>query len=697
MKSSLRAAALLALSLSAPLAASAEEGMWTFNRFPTAHYEKSTGAQLDAKRLDHLRASSIRVSAGGSASFVSPDGLVLTNHHVASDCIEQVSTPKADYIKRGFAAKSRDKELVCPGLELHGLTRITDVTAQVRKATEGLDDAKAGEARRAEIARLEKACQTSEAVHCEVVKLYNGGVWDLYEYKRYTDVRLVWAPELGIAFFGGDPDNFMFPRYDLDAALLRAYEGGKPAKSPDFFALPPAGSKLAEGDVVLVTGNPGSTSRLNTVAQTENWRDFGLVPRLMYLSEIRGALVEYARRGKEQARHSQGLFFGVENSLKSFRGEADALFGGAVLEQVRVAERAFKERALANKATGPKVMQAFADIERAMGLARALRTRYDMLERGRGFNSDLFSSARTLLRASVELQKPDAERLSGYHDSNLPGLKNQLGSASPVYAEFEIFRLTFALTKLRELLGADDPIVKAVLGKDSPEQLATRVVRGSKLADPKQRLRLLDGGAAAVQAAKDPMIALAAVVDAEARAVRKRMEDEVDAVVTRAHETIQAARFEIYGTTQYPDATFTPRVNWGKVRGWTEPSGRVVTPFTTFGGAFERHTGAEPFALPKSWLDAKPRLALDASFNFSSDNDIIGGNSGSPALDAQGRLIGLVFDGNIHSLGGDYGFDTALNRAVFVDARAIVHALDVVYGQADLLRELGATPPATAK
>jgi hypothetical protein len=690
VKTALRAAAVLALSAALPTTAVAEEGMWTFNRFPTPHFEKSTGGKLDPKLLDHLRLASLRVTAGGSASFVSPRGLVLTNHHVASDCIEQVSTPKKDYITQGFAAKSEADEAKCPGLELHGLVKITDVTAQIRKAAEGLDAAKAGEARRAEAAKLEKVCQTSEAVHCQVVKLYNGGVWDLYEYKRYTDVRLVWAPEMAIAFFGGDPDNFMFPRFDLDAAFLRAYENGKPAVSPAHFAMPPLSGKLAEGDVVFVTGNPGSTSRLDTIAQIEAWRDFGLVPRLMYLSEIRGALIEYAKRGKEQARHSKGMFFGVENGLKATKGEADALFDGGLLTQKRIDERAFKEKASVDKAKGPKVLQAFADIEKAMRLARTLRTRYDVLERSRGFSSDLFGYARTLLRASVELPKADADRLSGFHDSNLPGLKNQLGSDAPVFPEFEEFRLAWSLTKFRELLGADDPLVKKVLGKESPEQLARRVVKGSKLANPKQRIKLMDGGAKALEAARDPMIELAALVDAEARAVRKRVEDEVDAVVTRAHETIQAARFEVYGTSQYPDATFTPRVNWGRVKGLTEPDGRVVTPFTTIGGAFERHTGADPFALPASWLQKKGALDLGAHFNFATDNDIIGGNSGSPALDAQGRLVGLVFDGNIHSLGGDYGFDTALNRAVFVDARAIVHALDKVYGATALSTELGA-------
>jgi hypothetical protein len=357
------------------------------------------------------------------------------------------------------------------------------------------------------------------------------------------------------------------------------------------------------------------------------------------------------------------------------------------MAEKRAQEKALRDRVMANKDMAQKYGGAWDAIAKAMELSRRYQKRYNMIERGRGFSSDLFHQARTLVRASAELQKPNEKRLREYNDANLPALKQELFSEAPIYDEFEVFRLGWSLTKLREELGADDPFVKQVLGKESPDQMAARLVKGTKLKDPKARQKLFEGGAAAIDASTDPMIQLARLVDPEARAIRKKVEDEVEAPVKRAHELIAKARFAVEGTNTYPDATFTLRLSFGAVKGWDE-DGKPVAPYTNFAGTFDRHTGADPFALPKRWLDAKGKVDPATPMDFVTTNDIIGGNSGSPVINKDAQIVGLIFDGNIHSLGGDYGFDAKLNRAVAVDSRAILHALDKVYGAERLVQEL---------
>ncbi len=676
---------LFAAPLLASMPAKAEEGMWTFNRFPTDKVKQAYGFAPDQKWLDHVRLSSVRLAQGCSASFVSKDGLVMTNHHCVHECVEELSTPSKDYIADGFFAKAQADEVKCPDLEVNQLIDIKDVTARVMKAAEGLTDAAANDAKKAEMSRIEKECATSDSLRCDIVTLYNGGVYDLYTYKRHQDVRLVFAPELAIAFFGGDPDNFMFPRHDLDSAFVRVYENGKPAKVKDFFKWSKSGTK--EGELTFTAGNPGSTSRLKTIAEILAFRDFGLVKRLMYLSEIRGELVQYAKRGAEQERHSKAMLFGVENGLKAFKGEADALFAPGFVDAIKQKEDALRAKVMADKELAAKYGGAWDAVAGAVQRSRALSVRLGQLEGGQGFRNELFSFARMLVRAADEFQKPNEKRLREFTEGRKPGLEAQLMSPAPLYPEFEIFRMTFALTKLREYLGPDDPTVKLVLGSESPEQLATRLVNGTKLGDPAVRKALYEGGAAAIAASDDPMLKLAKLIDAESRTLRKQYEDEVEAVVRKNNELIAAARFAIEGTSSYPDATFTPRVSYGTVKGWQEGE-KAIKPYTTFGTTFERHTGAEPFALPLSWLDAKPELDLSTPMNLCTTNDIIGGNSGSPVFNRNAEIVGLIFDGNIHSLGGDYGFDPELNRAVAVDSRAIVHALDKVYGATRLVKEL---------
>jgi hypothetical protein len=678
--------AILALA-SAALSARADEGMWTYDGFPKDELQRRHGFRPDDRWLEAARLASVRLAQGCSASFVSGSGLVMTNHHCAHSCIEQLSTRERDFVKSGFLARGPAEEVKCPELEVDQLAAIVDVTARVQKATAGLEGGPFGEAQRAEMARIEKECQTADTLRCEVVSLYHGGRYDLYRYRRYQDVRLVFAPEFAIAFFGGDPDNFMFPRYDLDLAFLRIYEGGEAARTPSHFAWSARGAR--EGELTFVSGNPGHTERRRTVAQLEYARDTLLPDRLLLLAERRGQLTEYQRRGPEQARHSNATLFYVENSYKALRGELQALQDRAFF-QTKVDEEARLEAAAArDPERGRRVREALRAIAEAEAEAKKIRKALWYQEGGGAFAGQLFGVGRTLVRAAAERPKPSETRLREYRDSALPAVTQKLFSPAPIHDEFEVFNLTWSLTKMREELGPDDPFVKKVLGPESPEELAARLVKGTRLRDVEQRKKLWEGGQAAVVAAsrEDPILDLAIRVDGTGRAVRKSYEDGIEAVVKKSEEVLAKARFEVWGTSVYPDATFTPRLSFGKVAGWVE-NGKPVPPITTFAGAYERATGRDPFALPQSWLDARTRLDLSTPFDFVATNDIIGGNSGSPVFNQAREIVGLAFDGNIWSLGGDYGFDESRNRMVAVHSAAIVEALEKIYGARRLVDEL---------
>jgi Peptidase S46 len=679
-------AALSALLLT-PLAAHADEGMWTFDNFPSDKVEQKYGFRPAREWLDHVRLSSARLAQGCSGSFVSESGLVLTNHHCVHECVEQLSTARKDFVKGGFYAKAQRDEVKCPALEVNQLVEITDVTTRMNGATEGLEGPRYNEAQRGEMARIEKECQTSPRLRCEVVPLYQGGIYDLYKYKRFQDVRLVFAPEFAIAFFGGDPDNFMFPRYDLDVSFVRVYEDDKPARPASWFRWSPAGAK--DGDLTFVVGNPGGTSRQLTVAQLEYARDVQLMDALLRAAELRGELTEYQRRGPEQARHSNADLFYVENSLKAYRGRLEALQDKDFFASRVAAEEAFKAQLAKDPAKGPKALAAFDAIARSEAQLRQIRKRLNYEEKGSSFMGDLFHFGRTLVRAADERPKPNEKRFREYRDSALPAVEQHLFSTAPIYPELEVFKLTFSLTKMRENLGTDDPFVKKVLGKQTPREVAERLVKNTKLKDLAYRRKLWDAGRGAVDAAAkdDAILEMARRIDADSRAIRKKYEDEIESVVKRSSEVIARARFEVQGTSTYPDATFTPRVSYGAVKGYQE-NGRFIEPFTTLGGAFDRATGRDPYALPKSWFTAKPRLDLATPFDFVTTNDIIGGNSGSPVIDKDARIVGLVFDGNIQSLGGDYGFDEAVNRAVSVHSAAILEALTKVYGADRVVKEI---------
>jgi hypothetical protein len=663
----------------------ADEGMWTFNNFPSDVVAQKYGFRPDAKWLDHVRLSSARIAGGCSSSFVSPNGLVMTNHHCAVGCVQDLSTPQNDMVAKGFYAKTQAQELKCPNYELNQLIQISDVTARVNAATRGKTDQQFTDALNAEKAKITRECTAGDDVLCEVVSLYSGGRYDLYKYHRYQDVRLVFAPEKAIAFFGGDPDNFMFPRYDLDVSFLRAYENGRPAATEHHFKWSREGAK--DGMLTFVIGNPGNTERELTAAELEHLRDRELPDYLLYLSELRGILSQFQTKGPEQARISNAMLFSVENSIKALRGEYFALIDKAAFAQKTEREREFQRKIEANPEWKKEYGGAWAALAAAVKKDVAMSTPYLFIEKNRGFRSRLYLLAKNLVRAAEELPKPNEKRLIEFADAKIPQLKADLFSTAPIYNELQIETLTFSLTKLREELGPDDDFVRQVLGKRSPREVATELVNGTKLKDVAFRKTLFDGGKAAIDASTDPMIVFAKQVDKHARELRARYEREVEGVVKKNHELLGRARFAVYGTSIYPDATFTPRISFGSVRGWEE-NGRKINPFTIIGGVYERHTGRDPFALPESWLQAKNKLNQTTPFNFVTTNDIIGGNSGSPMIDQKAEIVGLIFDGNLPSLGGAFWFDESVNRAVAVHSQVIIESLDKVYGAGRVLDEI---------
>src|SRR5467141_2685260 len=611
----------------------------------------------------------------------------MTNHHCAAACLSQLSTAKNNFIADGFLARGRAEEARCPEIELNRLERISDVSGEVQGAVAGLDGEAFKLAKNAVEAKLSSACVGAEreTARCDVVDLYHGGLYHLYRYHRFQDVRLAWAPEQAAAFFGGDPDNFNFPRYDLDVALLRAYENGRSAQTKDFFPFSKTGAEA--GETVFVTGHPGSTQRQLTMSELDTFRDVRLLGDLLRLAEERGVLEQYSTLGPEAARIAEDDLFGVENSYKALRGELKALLDPALVRRKRQEERDLRGFVASRPALKARAGGAWDAISKAQRAYRDFETQYSVIERARAFASRYFSYARQLARGAEERAKPNAERLPEFTDSRLPEIEQDLFSTAPIYPEYEKVKLGWSLTKMRELLGADDPFVRQVLGRKSPDQIGADLIAGTRLGDPAARKALWTGGKEAIAKSDDPFIKLALAVDPAARAIRKRYEREVESVVQKNTELIAQARFAQQGTSAYPDATFTLRLSYGEVVGWNE-GGRKIAPFTDFAGAFARDTGVDPFALPESWHAAKSKLNLAQRFDFTTDNDIIGGNSGSPMINRNGEIVGLIFDGNIHSLGGAFWFDDRYNRAVAVHSGAILEALNKVYGAADLAREI---------
>jgi len=659
----------------------ADEGMWTFNNVPRAEIKKKYGFEVTDAWLKKVQLASVRFNSGGSGSFVSADGLVLTNHHIASDVLAKISTAENDYNKEGFYAPTRAQEVKAPDLELNQLISIEDVTERVTSAVKpGASPTEANAARRAAIANIEKESKEKTGLRSDVVILYQGGQYNLYSYKQYTDVRLVFAPEFAIAFFGGDPDNFTFPRYDLDMALFRVYENDKPLKVDNYFKWSKQGAK--DGDLVFVPGHPGSTARLNTVAHLEYLRDNGLPFVVKLLNREHDMLATFRALGEEQSRRAQEDFFSIENSLKALRGQLEGLQDKTLIAKKAKAEDALRRTVAADPKKQKEYGDAWDNIAKGRASLKSYYRQYSLVGNGAAFNSELFGIARTLVRLAAESAKPNAERLPEYTDARRASLELSLYSPAPIFDDLEKVKLSDSLALMRDELGADDPTVKSVLGGKSPEARAGEMIDGTKVKDVAYRKQLVAGGLKAIEESTDPMIVLARSIDGEARALRKRYETEVQANERASYAKVSRALFDLEGTKLYPDATFTLRLSYGAVKGYDE-NGKRVPAFTTFAGLYKRsveHGNKFPFELSRRWIEKKSALSMNTQFNFVSTNDIIGGNSGSPVINKNGELVGLIFDGNIQSLVGNFVYDETLNRAVSVDTRAMMEALRKVYG-----------------
>jgi V8-like Glu-specific endopeptidase len=661
----------------------ADEGMWPLNRFPTVRVQQPYGFAPTAQWLQRAQLASVRFADGCSGSVVSPTGLVMTNYHCVVECVERLSTKDRNLEVAGFYAASPAGEQRCPGMELNQLTRITDVTDRVTAAVAGAEGERFAKARQAVFATIERECATSNDVRCEVTTLYRGGKYDLYTYRRFQDVRLVFAPEFDTAFFGGDPDNFMFPRFDLDVAFVRLYDRDAPFRATERFTWSPSGA--SEGDLLFVAGHPATTLRQYTPAQLEFERDVRLPTHLLFYSERRGLLTEFQRRGAEQARVAGAQLVFLENTLKVLRGEFAALTEPALLERKRAEEAALRRHVAVQPQLQERVSGAWDAVAAAVRRKRDPWLRSTALSRLTG--SEMVAQALTLVRLAAEERKPNEQRLPEFTDAALPPRRQRIEASTPFNRDLEVVLLAHILTHIREQLGLDDPAVKTLLGRKSPDEVARDAIGGSRLDHSAARIALMKGGDTAVQASMDPLIRLARAIDPFARDARRQIEEDTDAIIDRNQQLIAEARFAVEGDRVYPDATFTLRATFGTVKGWNE-GGRDVPPFTTLGGLYERETGSSPFALPKRWHTRKPFVTLNTPFNLSADTDIVGGNSGSPMIDRKGRIVGLVFDGNIPSIGGEYWFDPAKNRTVAVDSRGIREALKSVYQADRILQEI---------
>jgi hypothetical protein len=675
-----RTAIALALFVAAPLAGHANEGFWPFNRIPKAAIKKELGVELSDQWIERVQQASVRFPSG-SGSFVSADGLVLTNHHVSLDLLHKMSTPDRDLAARGFLAPNREGELKGPSeLELMSLQKIDDVTAKVNEAVKpGMSSADTLAARRAAIATIEKDAQAATGLDAEVVTLYQGGQYHLYLYKKFTDVRLVFAPEFDAAFYGGDPDNFTFPRYCLDMTIWRVYENGKPFTTKSYLPWSTAG--VTDGDAVFTSGNPGPTQRLNTVAHLEFLRDYALPLSITSFTAIRDSVEAYSKQGAEQQRQANDDFFGIENSLKSWRGQIAGLKEPALLDKKRADEKALRDRVSANAELKTKYGDAWEQVAKARAALPPYNYERTFFESGLAFYTQYFTLARTLVRWADESAKPNGLRLPEYADARKAAIERQIGSEAPIHAGAEQAKLEASLAMMIKFVGADNALVKQVLAGKTPKDRAAELVAGTKMGDPAARKALLAGGKGAVAASTDPFIALALLVDTRARELRTKYDNEVLGVERDAYSKIAQAVFATQGDSAYPDGTFTLRLSYGQVKGYTE-NGKSITPFTELRGLYVRgdeHKQTPPYKIVDSWMKARASLNPTTQYNFVSTNDIVGGNSGSPVINVKGELVGLIFDGNIHSLPGYFVYDAAVNRAVSVDVRGMLEALRKVY------------------
>ncbi|MEK8033563.1 S46 family peptidase [Ideonella sp. DXS29W] len=676
----IRFAAAAALTLFS-LASRADDGMWTFDNPPIDQVQQRYGVQITPSLLKHLQHAA--VNYGASASFVSAQGLMLTNHHVALDCIEQVSTPSRDLVAHGFTAVNRAQELRCPGGRARVLQSTEDVTAAVQKAmSAGTNDEQRNALRKQAIADIEAQCADPKLKRrCEVESLYSGSLFHLYRFKEWDDVRLVFAPEFQAAFYGGDADNFVYPRFALDFALMRVYENGRPVQPPQFLKM--AAQPVAEGDLVFVAGHPGRTDRLQTLAQLKAHRDV-LLPLQLASAEAQQKLLHaYSSRSPEAARQAVDRLFGTENWLKSMRGQMAALKDEAVMQAKEADEARFRAAYTERGLSG----NPWADVEAAT--SRHISQAKALWAVGYGYRT-ILSQAGMLVEAAYERGLPEAQRMPDYREAAWPDLERKLKADSPIYKDLEIARLSGQFLEAREFLGAEHHFVKAVLGSDTPEAAAERWVRGSQLDNVAVRTALLSGGVPAIEASTDPLIRLAREIYPMHRELVRFKEEQVDTPLQQAAERLGQARFAIHGRNVPPDATGTLRLSFGRVAGYV--SNGQTTPWkTTFGGWLARadsFDGKAPFDLSPQIQKRRQQIDPRLPLNFVTTADIIGGNSGSPLVNQRGELVGLMFDSNLEALGGRFIYTDSTARSLAVHIGAIVHALETIYDAKAVATEL---------
>jgi hypothetical protein len=682
----LGAGLLAALSFSAQ----ADEGMWVYNNLPLKQLKDRYGFEVNDSWKDHLMKSSVRFNSGGSGSFISSTGLVLTNHHVAAHTLHEISSAQKDYYKDGFLAKTHETEVPAKGLELNQLVSIEDVTARVEAAVRGdMAAAAASAARSAVIAVIEKESFEKTGLRSDVVPLYQGGQYHLYRYKKFTDVRLVFSPEFGIAFFGGDPDNFEYPRYDLDMCIFRVYENGKPAKIDNYLKWSNKG--VSDGDLIFVSGHPGTTNRMYSTDALQFLRDHRIRYNLSMLTRREMTLSLYRQLGEENERRAQDDFFSVQNSRKVYKGMLQGLQEDDFFAQKQREELLLRAELLKD----PKNKELLGAWDKLSGAQKAygkIFKKRALLELGHAFDSKLFTVARQLVRLAQESAKPNSERLPAYRDSARASLEQSLYSPAPIYKDLEVALLSASLSEFAGTYGYDNPLVAKILNGRGTDAAAHALVDNSLLDNVDVRRVIASGGIHAIQTSRDPMIRLALLVDKDARKIEKQYQEKVGEVEKQAYAQIAKAIFSIKGTGTYPDATFTLRLAFGTVKGYRSVEKGDVAPLTTLGGAFDheaKHGGVYPWKLPASWHAAKASLDLKTPFNFASTADIIGGNSGSPVVNRDGELVGLIFDGNIESLTANYMYEDKVSRAVSVHSAGMLEAMNKIYGASALVSELG--------